>query len=291
MAISPPRPKGPPLNALRAFEAAARLGGFTRAAEELSVTPGAISQHIRALEDWAGAPLFERRSQGVALTQQGARLAPKFTDAFDRLGEAVRDLRAVTPDPVIQIAALPSVAQLWLLPRMRDIRAALPGVKLTVSALEAPPNLSREMFDLSLFIRIPGEVRDEVILQEDAIMPVCAPELAAQINTPDDLARQVLLHDESWIGDWQHWAEAMGCALPEAGQGLRFTLYSMALEEAMNGAGVLMGHAALVQRALDDGRLVAPFQGRIRTGRSLVLEMAGKSRRTLEIARIVPLLG
>lgn len=95
MAISPPRPKGPPLNALRAFEAAARLGGFAAAADELCVTSGAIAQHIKSLESWAGADLFERRSQGVRLTALGSAVAAQFSAAFDGLGEAVHSLRSV----------------------------------------------------------------------------------------------------------------------------------------------------------------------------------------------------
>ena len=112
MSISPPRPKGPPLNALRAFEAAARLGGFTPAADELCVTPGAISQHIKSLEDWAGSPLFVRRSQGVSLTELGESVAAEFSTAFDAMGNAVRALRTRAAQSSINIAALPSVAQL-----------------------------------------------------------------------------------------------------------------------------------------------------------------------------------
>ena len=112
MPVSPPRPKGPPLNALRAFEAAIRLGGFAQAADELCVTPGAISQHIKALEDWAEAPLFERRSQGVVPTEFGLSLAEPFATAFDSIGQAVRHLRSGAQQETIHIAALPSVAQL-----------------------------------------------------------------------------------------------------------------------------------------------------------------------------------
>ena len=179
MSVNPPRPKGPPLNALRAFEAAARLGGFANAAEELCVSPGAISQHIKTLEDWLGAPLFTRRSQGVKLSEFGASVAPSLYAAFDAMGEAVHQMRALSAHQTVHIAALPSVAQLWLSPRLPAIRAALPEVSISVSALETPPNLAREMFDLSLFLRAPTGAPHEVILADDLIYPVCTPALAA----------------------------------------------------------------------------------------------------------------
>ncbi|MEB8386245.1 LysR family transcriptional regulator [Rhodobacteraceae bacterium KMM 6894] len=288
MPVAPPRPKGPPLNALRAFEAAARLGGFANAAEELCVTPGAISQHIRALEDWAGTPLFARRSQGVHLTRAGATLLPQFTHAFDEIGLAVRALRAAAPAPTVHIAVLPSIAQLWLGPRLPAIRAALPGVKLSISALEGPPNLAREIFDLSLFLR-PAEAQAGLkVLDLDALLPVCAPHLADSITAPGDLSAQVLLHDASWAGDWARWAHATGADLPYPDEGPRYTLYALALAEAMAGAGVLMGHSLLVQGALARGDLIAPLQGEVQTGQALVLELPpAPSRAVRQVADLL----
>jgi len=245
-----------------------------RAAEELSVTPGAISQHIKALEDWVGAPLFERRSQGVRLTTTGARLLPEFTEAFDRLGSAVRALRNALPQPVLSIATLPSVALLWLSPRLPAIRKALPQVKISVTAMESPPNLERELFDLSLFLIEPTGAPREILLEQDEILPVCAPELASRLARPEDLAGEVLLHDASWIGDWPLWAMRTGHDIGRAEDGPRFSLYSLALEEARHGAGVLMGHHALVEPLLVAGALVAPFPETVPTGKALVLDMA-----------------
>lgn len=277
MSVSPPRPKGPPLNALRAFEAAARLGGFALAAEELGVTPGAVSQHIRTLEDWLGAPLFHRRSQGVILTDLGAATAPALTGAFDALGGAVQQMRARSGQATVHVAALPGVAQLWLSPRLPAIRAALPGIGLSVSAVETPPNLSREPFDLSLFLRDPGELPDAEVLEEDAIFPVCAPDLAARLSAPEDLRDAPLLHDAFWSGDWPFWARGVLGSADGFDRGARYSLYAIALDEARHGAGVLMGHACLVRAALDRGELMAPFGSRavLPTGRALVLDMAG----------------
>lgn len=277
MPVSPPRPKGPPLNALRAFEAAARLGGFAQAAEELCVTPGAVSQHIKALEGWAGTPLFERRTHGVRLTPAGALLAPEFTAAFDRLGVAVRALQAQGPERSVHVAALPSLAQLWLSPRLPALRRAFPEVRFSVTALERPPNLMREMFDWSLFIEVPTGAAGEFVLEPDEIFPVCAPGLAACLTCPADLLAQDLLTDDSWSDDWGLWAAAAGLPASPAPEGHRFSLYALALEEARSGAGVLIGHGCLVRDALADGSLVAPFDLRVPTGRALVLRSVAKA--------------
>lgn len=120
---TPLKPKAPPLNALRAFEASARLGGFKAAAAGLSVTPGAVAQHVKTLESWAGAPLFERMSQGVRLTPLGQAVAEDFSLAFDRLGAAVARLRADARPKQVRLAVLPSIAQLWLARRMPRVGA------------------------------------------------------------------------------------------------------------------------------------------------------------------------
>lgn len=274
MPVAPPRPKGPHLNALRAFEAAARLGGFAAAADELGVTPGAISQHIRSLEAWAGGPLFRRGAQGVRLTAAGEALVPGFVAAFDAMGEAVRALRAVAPRPRISIAALPSVAQLWLQPRLPALRAALPGMELSVTVLEQPPNLLREMFDVTLFMRDPRTVEGGLVLARDRIAPVCAPGLAERLRHPSDLSGHTLIHDESWSGDWAAWARATGAEIGDASRGTHFSLYGMAVAEAESGAGVLLGHLPLLDRALAAGRLVLPFDAVVPIDLSLVAEIA-----------------
>ena len=290
MSVSPPRPKGPPLNALRAFEAAARLGGFANASEELGVTPGAVSQHVKALEDWVGVALFERRSQGVTLTDVGEDLAPEFVKAFDKMGDAVRQMRARAECRTFHVAALPSIAQLWLSPRLPDIRKAMPQIALSVSATETPPNLRREMFDLSVFFRTPEGHGREVVLAPDIIYPVCSPDLAKSITSLDDLATQTLLHDALWPTDWVVWSEGAGVNLQGLDRGPRFSLYSVALEEAKHGAGVLMGHHALVHGPLSRGELVAPFDMPIRTGKSLILETAVRPRLGDDLDQIVRLL-
>lgn len=276
MSVSPPRPKGPHLNALRAFEAAARLGSFAAAAEELGVTAGAVSQHIKALEDWAGAALFVRAAQGVTLSMLGQRVARQFSRAFDEMDQAIRMLRSQSGQATINIAALPSVAQLWLSRRMPKIRNALREYKISITALETPPNLRREMFDISIFLGPRSKRETEIAIREDVIFPVCSPEVATQLTRHEDLATQTLLYDARWMDEWDLWLTETGTRLPAGRSGPVFSLYSIALEETKNGAGVLMGHEMLVEPYLETGELVAPFDAKIPSGKSLNLELAGE---------------
>ncbi|WP_149140349.1 LysR family transcriptional regulator [Gemmobacter caeruleus] len=266
MPVAPPRPKDLPLTALRAFEAAARLGGFAAAAAELGVTPGAITAHIRQLEDRLGAPLFERGARGVRLTPLGARSLPAFSAAFDALGQATQALRAEAAPRIVHIATLPALAQLWLSPRLPALRAQMAGVEISITALERPPNLKRAPHDLSLFYGEAGR-----IVAQDMLFPVCAPALAARLTRPEDLRALPCLIDSSWAGDWAVWAAT---ALPGQAfqpRGPVFSLYALAVEEAVNGAGVLMARGALVAPQLARGALVAPLPQRVGFGPALRL--------------------
>jgi len=202
----------------------------------------------------------------------------------------VHGLRNAARHGTLHIAALPSVAQLWLSPRLPAVRAALPDLRVSVSAIETPPNLTRDLFDLSLFIRPPTRARGERVLAQDMILPVCAPEVATRLRSPADLAGETLLHDALWPEDWALWARAVlpGTRLPTNGP--RYSLYAIALEEARHGAGVLMGHQSLVQSALDDGSLIAPFAAHVPTGKALVLEHPAFDPPRADLAQVLTLL-
>lgn len=268
MSISPPRPKSLPLTALRAFEAAARLGGFSTAAEELGVSPGAISAHVKTIEDTLGAALFNRTARGVTLTSLGLRVLPEFTTAFDRLGEAVQSLRLEAAPHIVHIAALPAIAQFWLSPRLPDLRAAAPEISISITAMETPPNLKRAPFDLCLFYGTPHTGPGDC-LARDVVFPVCAPAVAAQLRVPQDLKNVPCLTDTSWSSDWASWAKAAMPETPFAPRGPVFSLYALAVEETINGAGVLMGHGALIAPHLAAGTLVAPFDTKVQLAQSL----------------------
>jgi LysR family glycine cleavage system transcriptional activator len=259
MSVAPPVPRLPSLNALRAFEASARLGGFALAAGELQVTPGAVAAQIKALEEEIGAALFVRHAKGVRLTPVGQRALPAFVAAFDQLGAAVRDLRRDAAPRRIHVAALPALAQLWLAPRLPALRERLQGVDISVTAMETPPNLKRVPFDLCLFYR-DAPADGAISFGGDGLLPVCAPQLADGLTYPQDLRNAVCLTDTSWADDWKMWADV---ALPGqnfAPRGPVFSLYSLAVQEALAGVGVLMARRSLIAGHLASGALVAPFE-------------------------------
>ncbi|APG47722.1 LysR substrate-binding domain-containing protein [Phaeobacter porticola] len=292
MAVAPSRPKGPPMTAMRAFEAAARLQSFVAAADELGVSAGAVSQQVKALEGWVGTPLFRRNPQGVVLTAAGRALLPSFIAAFDAMGAATQILHSLRPSRTLHIATLPCIAQLWLPSRLRRLRGLMPDLKISVTALETPPNLARELFDFALFFA-PHDCSDAecINLGSDTIYPVCAPCLAEQLNTPRDLNDVALLQDQSWALDWSNWATAAGVALDDAQGGPRYSLYSLAMQEAEAGAGVLMGHHSLVADALAAHRLVRPYQDLCcDTGKALILFQPPTSRRSNDHSAIADLL-
>jgi len=275
---------------MRCFEASARLGGFSAAADELSVTPGAVSQQVKALEDWVGVPLFERRSQGVVLTPLGAQVADEFTAAFDALGTALHGLRAKATQTIINIAALPSIAQLWLGQRLPAVRAAFPDLSISVTAMENPPNLQREVFDLSVFFGVPTGRSSQQVLHDDVIFPVCAPALASRLKAPKDLLETTLIYDASWSDDWALWLRQAN--LPEhiAQPGPVFSLYAMAIQEVISGAGVMIGHQALIGHHLQSGALVSPFGTHASTGNTLILEAADHPKPSMRLRQIVEIL-
>lgn len=269
MPVAPPYPRLPSLNALRAFEAAARLGGFVAAADELQVTPGAVSAQIKSLEDELGGRLFERHARGVRLTALGARALPGFVDAFDRLGDAVRDLRQDAAPHKVHVAALPALAQLWLAPRLPALRTRLPETDISVTALELPPNLKRVPFDLCLFYARDIPERG-LRLADDEILPVCAPQLADTLDTVSDLRKATCLTDSAWADDWTDWAAAAMPGQDFVPRGPVFSLYALAMEEALNGAGVLIARRALAERHLASGALVAPFDVKVPVAGAIV---------------------
>ena len=289
MAVSPPTPRIPSLNALRAFEAAARLGGFAFAAEELGVTPGAVAAQVKSLEEEIGAALFVRSARGVALTPVGQRALPGFIDVFDRLAGVMHELRQDAAPHKVHIAALPALAQLWLAPRLPLLREKLPGIDVSVTALETPPNLKRVPFDICLFYS--SGVRDgNVWTSTDELLPVCAPEIAERLTHPRDLKSAVCLTDATWETDWSSWA---GAAMPGeefVPRGPVYSLYAVAVEEALNGAGVLMAHRSLVEGHLRSGQLVAPFARSVPLNRKIAIWIQPGTRRPPVLENVIEIL-
>jgi LysR family glycine cleavage system transcriptional activator len=261
MAIAPPRPKGPPLNALRAFEAAARHESFALAAAELCVTAGAVAQQVKLLEAWIGRKLFEREAQGVRLSPNGRAALSRLTVAFDELGVAVHELRRLSVPTDLRIATLPSVAQLWLLSRLPALRSAFREIAISITAMENPPNLIRKPYDLALFFEKGNSSKTSAtVLSSAHRFPVCSPKIARRLKQPLDLAGETLSHDATWRDDWQRWLRLAGVTSCTGENGPVFSLYSLAVAEARNGAGVLIANAPLVEPLLCSGELVQPFK-------------------------------
>ncbi|MBO6918273.1 MAG: LysR family transcriptional regulator [Rhizobiaceae bacterium] len=290
MPVSPPRPTMPHLNALRAFEAAARHNSISLAANELYVTPAAVAQQIKTLETWLGDELFKRHAKGVELTPLGASVLDDFSDAFDALVGAVQKLRVNANPKEVRIAALPSIAQLWVSPRLPAIRSAMPDVSISVTALEEPPNLKREPYDLAIFYGDQPDQKNEQIICQDVLIPVCTPLIAERIQKVSDLRDETFLHDSSWNDDWSKW---LSVASPDRNlnkSGPTFSLYSLALEECKNGAGVLMGHEALVQPLIDKGELETPIAIRVELSCYMFFETRPENAEQFVFGKVIEML-
>ncbi|MEO6339248.1 MAG: transcriptional regulator GcvA [Caulobacteraceae bacterium] len=258
----------PPLNALRAFEAAARHMNFSRAADELSVTPGAVSQQIQNLEDYIGAALFKRTSRGLLLTDAAQTALPALREAFDRLGEAASLLTAAVDGRRVTVSAAPSFAAKWLVPRLGRFEAAHPEVDVWLSAGMELVDFASGEIDMAIRYgsgRYPG--LETTRLMTETVIPVASPALVAErpLLLPEDLAHHTLLHDGSpdadeSCPDWAMWLTARGIKGVDGNRGPRFNQSSLVIEAAMNGRGVALAKRALAQADLDAGRLVAPMQ-------------------------------
>ena len=290
MAVSPRRPKGPSLNALRAFEAAARLNSFAYAAEELNVSPGAIAQHVKSLEEWLGGNLFDRHPQGITLTAYGAEHLPDLSTAFDALSNSVNAMRYGIANIQVRIATLPSIAELWLAPRLPKIRAVCPELKISITALEKPPNMQREMFDFSIFFGNQIDTPYSITLCDDFLFPVCAPSIAQELKELKNLSNFELLSDATWSDDWVNWINivAKGSAPPKLGP--VYSLYSIAVQEVVNNAGVLIGHEPLIEQHLQSGALVMAFDFAPLKGQSMLLTPASNQVQSSAMTNFVEAL-
>jgi LysR family glycine cleavage system transcriptional activator len=252
-----------PLNALRVFEAAARHGRFDRAAEELAITPGAVSRQVKVLEADLGVRLFDRFNRAVRLTEAGERLAGGVGDGLLRIEQAVGRVRARVDGPLV-VSVLHSLAVKWLVPRLQRFYERYPGAEVLVSASDRQVDLTREA---DVAIRYgpgpyPGFHADRLMPSE--MFPVCSPRFLEQhpLRTPDDLAGVVLMHDNNFLPDeprWPDWLGMVGAQGVDGTRGPRFSNTYLQLEAAMSGGGVVLTHRSMAADDLRAGRLVQPF--------------------------------
>jgi len=269
----------PPLNALRAFEAAARHLSLTRAAQELHVTAGALSHQIRGLEDLLGLKLFERRVRSIALTPAGKLLYPGLQTGFARIQEAVAGLGPVGDQRVLVISTPPGFTAKWLAPRLYRFASAHPDIDVRVSSSFGYANFTTDGIDVALRNLPLDAAPDPALLierlAEISLVPVCSPRLSAAHGPfagPAALARVPLIHDDTLarrpeVPTWADWFRAAGVQGVDVSRGLRFNSTDHALDAAGEGAGVLLAHDLLAYDELRTGRLVIPVARTVSTGR------------------------
>lgn len=252
----------PPLNALRAFEAAARHLSFTQAADELNVTQAAVSHQIRGLEDWLGFPLFRRLSRALVLTEAGQLLFPEVREAMDILTTAVNRVQRQDQEGVLTVTTMDSFAQSWLVPRLGRFRQTHSEIDVRLVMNDRMVDLAREGVDVAVrYGRGAWPGLTVTLLRTEELFPVCAPDLLADgppLEKPEDLAYYTLLHDEMPL-DWKHWLDAVGCTTVNPERGPGYTHSNLVLLAARAGEGVALGRSVMVADDLAAGRLVRPF--------------------------------
>jgi len=258
----------PPLNALRAFEAAARHLSIAKAADELSVTPAAVSHQVRALEARLGAPLFRRRHRSLLLTDAGQRLLPGLRDGFDALAGAVAKVHEAEADTTLTVTTVIAFAARWLVPRLERFRLAHPEFEVRIDASDRTVDLEGGEADVAIRYgrgHYPG--LQVARLFADEAFPVCSPALCAcetPLATPAELRHHTLLHvdwqrDKDVAPNWRMWLLAAGVEDVDSTRGPRFSDESMAAQAAVGGFGVALVSHVLVADDLAAGRLVRPF--------------------------------
>ncbi len=261
----------PPLTSLRAFEAVARHLSVTNAADELAVTPAAVSQQLRQLEDLLGTALVRKQGRNLALTDAGRALQPGLSEGFDRLAKALTDMRpAADARPAVRVAVAPSFADKWLIPRLGGFIANHPGIDIYVTAAMALVDFARDPVDLAIRFgagRYTGLTVEKLCPEE--VFPVCAPSLLTKdppLKSIQDLQHVTLIHDDNpaekeGCPDWELWLSMAGHHDIPAQAGPRFNQSSMALNAATHGVGVALAKGFLAKDDLESGRLVRPFPG------------------------------
>ncbi|WP_153139060.1 LysR substrate-binding domain-containing protein [Paraburkholderia agricolaris] len=258
--------KLPPLNALRHFEAVARLGSFAAAASDLHVTHWAVGKQIRLLEDWFGVPLFERRSRGVVPTDEGAALLNDVKGAFARLSSSVTRLRqeSITRriTGVVRVNALASFSLCWLIPRLADFRARYPDIDVRLSTTSRKLRYVGGAFDVG--VRSGPEDATGLMsttLMPDLRLPACNPAvlLSHPIRTVADLRNHTLLHSTSTRTAWSDWLRGAGAPGLQGTHHLDFDHVFLQLGAAAEGLGVTLASLPLIEREIATGRLVCPL--------------------------------
>lgn len=255
----------PPLNAIRAFEAAARHLSVTLAADELSVTPGAVSRQIKSLESTLGLQLLKRSHRQIALTSYGSEYYRAITQALDALRNATRKLKRRSHRKQLKIRAYTTFAMRWLIPRLSSFHQAHPEIEVLLKASLEPVDFRKEDIDAAIRLGDGHWANANCYrLVSNVLAPVASPDLLAsgpRLKRPADLAQHTLLHSIARLDDWMFWLESAGVdARFDARAGMTYESSAMSYAAAIEGQGVAIAQLFLVENDLRNGRLVLPFK-------------------------------
>ncbi|WP_259460630.1 transcriptional regulator GcvA [Paraburkholderia sp. BL23I1N1] len=250
---------------IQAFEAAARLSSFALAADELFVTPSAVSHQIKLLEEQLSIRLFHRLHRTVILTDSGRQYAEEITAAFARIDSATREIGRAAKSDILTIHCTPSFATQWLMPRIARFSAAHPDIDVRLNASSEAVNLISEAVDIDIRygprkLQPAGTMVLE--LPSETIVPLCSPALMTgehPLRSVADLQHHALIHSEGCLVGWRDWMRLYRKTRLDIGRGPRFDRSFMAISAAVDGLGVCLESLLLAQRELETGRLVAPF--------------------------------
>jgi LysR family transcriptional regulator, glycine cleavage system transcriptional activator len=252
-----------PLETLRAFEAAARTGSFSAAADKLNLTHGAISRQIAKLENWLGSRLFERGARGVSLTPEGQRLYLRTSEAFALIANTTERWSEPRGAAVVRLTSIPSIASLWLMPRLSALEQGSTPLRIVLDVDSHQVDLAEEGMDLSVRCgrgRIPGRI--SLQLFEEWCFPIASPQLGKDVGqgAPERLLQYPLIHDSDASG-WRAWFGAQGIDYRPRPQDRRFEDYNLVLDAAAYGLGVALARPPLTVNQLASGRIVRVDQG------------------------------
>ena len=256
------------LGSLRVFDVVCKAGGVRRAADQLSVTPGAVSQQIRQLETSLGVALFRKAGREIELTDRGRELAQRIGTLFDEVEAAVEDFVGRAKSGRIRLKVIPSFATKWLIPRLASFCAEYPDVDVAMATVTRADEVEA-LGDADFVVRQgngrwPGLHSD--LLFEDAFVPACSPAIAATIRTPEDLVQATLIHSMMRPEAWSTWLASAGLSDARPSRTMALANTALCLQAAADGVGVAMAQQAYVADDLASGRVVIPVRHVARTG-------------------------
>ena len=284
-----------PLNALRAFESAARHLSFVAAAEELSVTPAAVSHQIKKLDEYLGVSLFRRRTRGLVLVEAGQLLSKELHPVFLNLDQAMEHVMEADRGGSLALSVAPTFAAMWLIPRLQNFYSLHPDIDVRISTSLGLVDFQRDDFDAAIRLGHGQWSGLEAIkLFDESVIPMCSPRLLEgqnAIRKPADLKKHILLHNHSMDFDpnaptWQTWLEETGTRGVDVSRGMHFSLPDHGLQAAIDGAGVVLGWRFLSAKDVEAGRVVELFDAAIPLGSTFYLVYPEAQSRRPNIAAL-----